>query len=43
MNLIKDCLNRNIRLTDERIEHIKENHPEFAVNDFDEKIILKLL
>jgi len=39
MSLIKDCLNRNIRLTDERLQHIKENHPEFALSDFDEKIV----
>ena len=39
MKLIEDCLNRNVRLTDERIQHIKENHPEFGKSDFDDKII----
>jgi hypothetical protein len=35
---IKDCLNRNIRVTDERIQHIKESHPEFNIDDLEEKI-----
>lgn len=39
MSAIKDCLNRIIMLTDERIQHIKKNHPEFNPDDFDEKII----
>jgi len=39
MSSIKDCLNRNVRITDERINHIRENHPEFSYKDFDEKII----
>lgn len=39
MSSIIDCLNRDIRLTDERIDHIQENHPEFAFKDFNEKII----
>ncbi len=38
MNEIKDCLNRIIRLSNERIQHIKENHPELAFNDLLEKI-----
>ena len=38
MILIKDCLNRDIRVTDERIQHIKENHPELAVDDLAEKL-----
>ena len=39
MSSIKDCLNRNVRITDERINHIRENHPEFSYKDFDEKMI----
>ena len=38
MNLIKDCLNRIIRVTDERLQHIKEHHPELSVDDLDKKI-----
>jgi hypothetical protein len=39
MTSIQDCLYRNIRITDERINHILENHPEFPFQDFNEKII----
>lgn len=39
MNAVKDSLNRLIRVTDERIQHINENHPELAVADLEEKII----
>jgi hypothetical protein len=39
MTSIQDCLYRNIRITDERINHILENHPEFSFQDFNEKII----
>ena len=42
MNAVKDCLNRLIRITDERIKHIKDNHPELAVTDLEEKIISTL-
>lgn len=35
---IKDCLNRNVRVTDERIQHIRDNHPELDVNDLEEKV-----
>lgn len=38
MNAIKDCLNRFIRVTDERIQHIKDSHPELDVADLEEKI-----
>jgi hypothetical protein len=41
MSSIKDCLNRNVRITDERINHIRENHPEFSYKDFDEKMITR--
>jgi hypothetical protein len=36
--ILKDCLNRNIRLTAERIRHIQESHPELASADLLEKI-----
>ena len=39
MDAVKDCLNRFIRVTEERIQHIKENHPELAVVDLTEKIV----
>jgi hypothetical protein len=42
MILIKDCLNRNIRITDERIQHIKQNHPELAVDGLEEKLVTTL-
>jgi hypothetical protein len=35
---IKDCLNRDIRVTNERIKHIKESHPELAIDNLEEKI-----
>ena len=38
MIAIKDCLKRNVRVTDERIQHIKDNHPELDVNDLEEKV-----
>lgn len=38
MKLLKDYLNRDIRVTDERIQHIIENHPEFTLNDFNDKL-----
>src|SRR4051812_12069793 len=40
--VFKDCLNRNVRLTSERIQHIREAHPELASNDVLEKIIQTL-
>src|SRR5438045_8348240 len=38
MNSVKDCLNRSIRITNERLQHIKENHPELALDDLEGKI-----
>ena len=40
--IIKDCLNRNIRLTAERIQHIQENHPELAGDELLEKVVQTL-
>jgi hypothetical protein len=39
---IKDCLNRDIRVTDERIQHIKDSHPELDVDDLEEKLKITL-
>jgi hypothetical protein len=36
--IIKDCLNRNIRLTTERLHHIQESHPELASGDLQQKV-----
>lgn len=38
MNVFKDYLNRLIRFTDERINHIQQNHPELSSANLFDKV-----